>query len=42
MNCKNCAKEMTCNKKECKFKSWINTKNYGEVKNENTKDIHKK
>ena len=27
--CKNCAKEMTCNKENCKFKSWIQTKNYG-------------
>lgn len=27
--CKNCAKEPTCNKKDCKFKSWIQTKNYG-------------
>lgn len=29
MNCKNCAKEMTCNKEKCNFKSWIQTKNYG-------------
>ena len=29
MNCKKCAKEMTCNKENCKFKSWIQTKNYG-------------
>lgn len=32
MNCKNCSKEMTCNKEKCNFKSWIQTKNYGEVK----------
>lgn len=31
MNCKNCAKQFLCNKKECKFLSWIYTKNYGEV-----------
>lgn len=30
--CKNCAKEMICNKKECKFKSWKDTRNYGEPK----------
>ena len=30
VNCKNCAKEMTCNKEKCKFKSWRETKNYGE------------
>ncbi len=32
MNCKNCAKEMNCNKEKCNFKSWKNTKNYGEIK----------
>ena len=31
MNCKNCAKEMTCKKDQCNFISWKNTKNYGEV-----------
>ena len=35
--CKNCAKQYFCKevdtKEECyKFKSWIQTKNYGEVK----------
>ena len=30
-NCKKCAKQFLCNKKECNFISWINTKNYGEV-----------
>lgn len=32
MYCKKCAKEMTCNKENCNYKSWIQTKNYGEVK----------
>lgn len=32
MNCKNCAKEMTCNKQECNYKAWKDTKNYGEPK----------
>ena len=31
MKCKNCAKQFLCNKKECKFLSWIYTKSYGEV-----------
>ena len=32
MKCKNCAKQFLCKRKECKFLSWIYTKNYGEVK----------
>ena len=32
MKCKNCAKEMTCNKEKCNFISWIQTNNCGEVK----------
>lgn len=36
MNCKQCAKQYTCNKKECKPVKWSSTKWYGEVKkNEN-------
>ena len=31
MKCKNCSKQFLCSRKECKFKSWIYTKNYGEV-----------
>ena len=31
-NCKNCCKEMTCNKEQCNFKAWKDTKNYGEPK----------
>jgi len=27
--CKKCAKEMTCNKEKCNFKSWRETNNYG-------------
>ena len=43
MNCKKCSKEMTCTKEKCNFKSWIYTKNYGEVKRVgNTKDFYKK
>lgn len=43
MNCKNCSKEMTCNKEQCKFKAWKDTKNYGEViRSGNTKDIYKR
>ena len=34
MKCKNCAKEMICNKQECNFKAWKDTKNYGEPKKE--------
>lgn len=30
--CKNCAKQYFCNKEKCNFKSWIQTKNYGEVR----------
>lgn len=30
--CKNCAKQYFCNKEKCNFKSWIYTKNYGEVR----------
>ena len=33
-NCKKCSKEMTCTKEKCNFKSWIYTKNYGEVRRE--------
>lgn len=51
--CKNCSKQYFCKMKdirirlnpiECKdFRSWIYTKNYGEVRRiENTKDIYKK
>lgn len=32
MSCKQCAKQYTCNKKECKEVKWSETKNYGEVK----------
>ena len=40
MKCQNCCKQYFCNRKECKFKSWLETKNYGEVKRiENTYDI---
>ena len=42
MNCRNCARQYFCNKEKCNFKSWIYTKNYGEVKYENTKDVYKK
>ena len=34
MNCQNCAKQYLCNRKECNFKSWLETKNYGEVRRE--------
>ena len=49
--CQNCCKQYTCkttgqNQCESKcinFKSWIYTKNYGEViRVENTKDVYKK
>ena len=50
--CKNCARQYFCKIKDIKerlepincedFKSWIYTKNYGEVKYENTKDVYKK
>lgn len=30
--CKNCAKQYFCKKDKCNFKSFIFTKNYGEVK----------
>ena len=41
--CKNCARQYMCNKEKCNFKSWIYTKNYGEViRVENTKDVYKK
>lgn len=52
MKCKNCARQYFCNlityysnnNEKCgKFKSWIYTKNYGEVRRiENTKDVYKK
>lgn len=38
-NCKNCCKQMTCNRKECKQVKWSETKNYGiprRGENENT------
>ena len=44
-NCKNCAKEMTCTKEKCNFKSWIYTNNYGETRridNVLSKDIQKR
>ena len=42
--CQKCSKRYLCKevdtKEECnKFKSWRETKNYGEVKYENTKDV---
>ena len=41
--CKNCARQYFCNKEKCNFKSWIYTKNYGEVRRiDNTKDICKR
>lgn len=52
MNCRNCARQYFCELlnscsttvQSCShFKSWIYTKNYGEViRIENTKDIYKK
>lgn len=27
--CKKCSKNLPCNRKQCNFKSWIYTKNYG-------------
>ena len=45
--CQCCCKRYLCKevdtKEKCnKFKSWRETKNYGEVKYENTKDVYKK
>lgn len=47
--CQKCSKRYFCKevdkKEECnRFKSWINCKNYGEVRDyvENTKDVYKK
>ena len=42
MKCQNCARQYFCNKKECKFKSWIETKNYGEVRRDESTDDFKK
>ena len=39
MKCQNCAKQYLCNRKECNFKSWIETKNYGEVKHINNNKV---
>lgn len=39
--CQNCAKIYLCNKKNCKFVSWINTKNYGEIRKEKQKNYDK-
>lgn len=40
--CKNCCKQMTCNRKECKQVKWSESKNYGEVKRiESTENIYK-
>lgn len=35
--CQNCSKLYFCKNKNCKFVSWKNTKNYGEVKEEKQK-----
>ena len=35
MSCKQCSKQYTCNKKECKEVKWSNTKNYGIVERRN-------
>lgn len=41
--CQNCARQYFCERKDCKFVSWKNTKNYGEVKRvEDTKNFHKR
>ena len=32
MDCNACAKQFLCDRKQCNFKSWIYTKNYGKVK----------
>ena len=37
-NCKNCSKELTCRQEVCNFKSYLQVKNYGEVKH---RDIEK-
>lgn len=41
--CNACAKNLTCDRKECKFKSYIQEKNYGEVKRDgSSKNIYKR
>ena len=34
MNCKNCARQYLCNKKECKYIPYSKIKDYGEIRKE--------